>query len=582
MNMRAAQKLLLAICMAAYLVALPSPAFAAVAVSSVSPGLLPLNNGGAISIQGKEFTYGAQVSLEEYGPLDTRFINSETLSAIVPASLSAGTYTLRVTNPDGSWSNLYNALTISSAPATPLILEPAQTASPPALADRPLVVIDSYTIDRELVIPGETFKLNLKLINRGREYATNVIVSFQAGDFVPQQTGGVLAVKEMDPGEKKKLTQPLTAIPDLAGQTIGTLAVSIAYGDLFGNAFSESFTVAINLKQVYSGVAPTETPTPTPEPIPQPQLIISDYETDINPLQPGTTFSLKISVVNRGDADARNTSMVVGGGTISADPNATPSASGISGGSSELTNFATLGTSNVQFIGDIPVNASTSAEQDLIVNVTTEPGAYPLKISFIYTTPTGERLVDDQVVTMLVFSIPVINTNFYRDPGPLFAGAPNILPVQVVNLGKKSVVLGNMRLTSEQADCFDNVVLVGTLEAGGYFTLDANCTPYTSGPAVFNITIDYTDDFNHPQVYQQDIEVEILEQPQIEVPPEGVPSEGIDNPTGEGQNPSQENLWQKIVRFFRGLFGLDSAPPQAEQPVPEEQFPAEGQPGAGP
>ncbi|MFN2199064.1 MAG: hypothetical protein ACK2UW_23295, partial [Anaerolineales bacterium] len=62
---------------------------------------------------------------------------------------------------------------------------------------------------------------------------------------------------------------------------------------------------------------------------------------------------------------------------------------------------------------------------------------------------------------------------------------------------------------------------------------------------------------------------------------EGVPGEGIDSPTGDGSNQGSENLWQKIVRFFRGLFGLESAPPQ-EEPIPVEPFPAEGQSGIGP
>lgn len=557
----------------------PAAAQGVITITSVTPGEIPSNAGGVIQIMGQQFVDGAIVVLEEFGMLSARIINENTISAEIPANIPFGNYTLRVTNPDGSWANLFNALTVLPAQSTPIALTPAptqqQTPSAPSMSKRPLIVIDSYTTDKDLVVPGDTFNLNMKLINRGSEYATNVIVSFQPGNFIPQQTGGVQALKEMDPGEKKKFIQPLTAVRDLAGQTIGTLSLSVSYGDLFGNSYSETFTIAINLKQVYSGVAPTETPTPTLQPRPQAQLIVSDSKTDISPLQPGTSFTLELTVNNLGDADAKNVSMVVGGATLSVDPNGTPGPGGVSGGSGELTNFAPLGTSNIQFIGDIAAGAETTARQDLIVNVATEPGAYPLKISFLYSIPSGERLIDDQVVTLLVFTLPVVDINFYRDPGPIFAGQANILPLQVVNLGKKSVVLGNMRITAEQADCFNNVVLVGALDAGGYFTLDANCIPLQPGPLVFNATIDYTDSFNHPQTYSQDIMLEILEQPPIEIPPESSPGENGEIPTGDGADPGQETFWQKVVRFFRGLFGLDSAPPGDDipplEPISPEQ-----------
>lgn len=557
--------------------AFPVAAQGTLTINSVTPGELALNTGGSIQIIGQQFLAGASVALEEYGSLASQVIDANTIVAEVPTSIPAGTYTLRVTNPNSTWANLFNALTILPAQATPIVLTPSptqqQTPSGPPSVKRPLIVIDRYKTNKELVLPGETFNLDMRLVNRGSEYASNVIVSFQSGDFVPQQTGGVQALKEMDPGERKNLTQPLTALRDLAGQTIGSLSLSISYGDLLGNTYSESFTIAINLQQVYSGVAPTETPTPTAQPKPQAQLIVSDYQTDVSPLQPGTGFTLQLTIINLGDAEAKNVSMVVGGGTLSVDPNSTPGPGGLSGGNGELTNFAPLGTSNIQFIGDIAVGATTDARQDLIVNVSTEPGAYPLKISFVYSTPSGERLIDDQVVTMLVFTLPVIDVNLYRDPGPLFAGQPNILPLQVVNLGKKSVVLGNMRVVAEQAECFNNLVLVGALEAGGYFTLDANCTPLQAGQLGLNVTIDYTDSFNHPQTYTQDISLEIFEQPPIEIPPEGVPGENGEIPTGDGAGPPQESFWQKIVRFFRGLFGLDSAPPGSDAPPLEQMSP---------
>jgi len=66
-----------------------------------------------------------------------------------------------------------------------------------------------------------------------------------------------------------------------------------------------------------------------------------------------------------------------------------------------------VGASNVQSLGDIANGEMIQASQNLIVNVSTNPGAYPLKISFSYLNDKGEVINDEQVVTLLVYSLPV-------------------------------------------------------------------------------------------------------------------------------------------------------------------------------
>jgi hypothetical protein len=218
------------------------------------------------------------------------------------------------------------------------------------------------------------------------------------------------------------------------------------------------------------------------------------------------------------------------------------------------------------------------AEQELIVNVTTNPGAYPLKISFIYTDDDGMRFLDDQVVTLLVYSNPVLDINFYRDPGPFFAGQPNMLPIQVVNLGRKSAVLGNLRVTADNSELSNSTVLIGSLEAGGYFTLDAMLIPFTSGPLELTISVDYSDDFNQSQVVTKIQTIEILEEQIFEPPPGN--GDGIDGPGGPmgPSQPNPETFWQRVIRFLRGLFGLDSAQKTDDQFIPGGMPPVEDVP----
>ena len=131
----------------------------------------------------------------------------------------------------------------------------------------------------------------------------------------------------------------------------------------------------------------------------------------------------------------------------------------------------------------------------------------------------------------------------------------------------------------------NNSTLIGALDPGGYYTLDATMIPEAPGPLDLLVSLDYTDDFNQAQVITRTITVQIEEMmvgPDGGIPPDGgFPPDGGEIPGGEipGNGGAQsESFGQKLVRFLKGLFGLDSA-----QPAGGEEFmpPVEGVPGDG-
>ena len=75
-----------------------------------------------------------------------------------------------------------------------------------------------------------------------------------------------------------------------------------------------------------------------------------------------------------------------------------------------------MGASNVQTLGDLGAGEAVQAKQDLIVNVSTNPGAYPMKVTFSYLNDKGEVINDEQVITLLVYSLPTVDVSFYRPP----------------------------------------------------------------------------------------------------------------------------------------------------------------------
>jgi len=475
----------------------------------------------------------------------------------------------------------------------------AQTEPPtdtPTLASgaRPVLVVGGYSYG-DLVTPGATFDLNLTLKNMGNLDAANVVVTFSGEDFIPLDTGGVVAIPAIagyDQGGKADARQPMLASAALWSKRVGIVTANVTYTDYAGTPYSSSFNITINVSAGSYSAQPTATPTPAG----RSQIVVGGYQSDVEILQPGSMFTLSLDVTNLGNKDAKGVTMVLGGGTIpQGNETGTPVPGGISGSGSDLATFAPLGSSNVIYLGDLAAGGTLSTDNELIVNVTAQPGAYPFKISFIYTDEKNNRLVDDQVITLLVYRLPQVEVSFYADPGFFSVGMPMPLPLQVTNLGKNTAVLGNLRITSEGNEVQNNVALVGALEPGGYFPWDAMFIPSQPGTQEVQVVIAYTDDFNQTREITQTLTVEVQDAPMIDpsmdpslnpgmdpgmnpgVGPDGMPIDGGNMPVDVGQTGS---LWQKVLRALKGLIGLGSGAEQPEQ-FPGEMMPEEALPDGG-
>jgi hypothetical protein len=438
---------------------------------------------------------------------------------------------------------------------TPTATIAATDTSAPQPLLRPQIAVQNYRTKPEDVQYGENFTLIVKLRNEGEAQAYNVQAAFTSTDFVPLKNGGVNIVGDLIAGNSLDIDQPMTVANYVYG--IVSVAMNLSYSDVSGAVYSEQFT--LNIRVSGGGVSVA---TSTPTGVKSSQLVITSYAASINPLQPGEQFNLAMTVQNTGNARAQRVTMIVGGGS-SGTTGGTPQPGGVSGGSGEFTNFAPVGASNVQTLGDLGAGEAIQAKQDLIVNVSTNPGAYPVKVTFSYLNDKSEVINDEQVITLLVYSLPTVDVSFYRPPDPFYAGQPGPLPIQVVNLGRRLSVLGTLKITSANGTIENGTSLVGSLDAGGYFTLDAMIIPEQSGKMDLDITIDYTDDFNQARTINRKLQIEVMEG-FIEPTPD--PSMGGGGGGEVLPVQSEETTLQKVWRFVLGLFGLDSAPPSTNDP----------------
>ena len=482
-----------------------------------------------------------------------RFVSLSILLVLVVVAIPAPAYAnaLLRTSEGSQRSSILQQIT-----DTPTVETPTEPSGPVPVV-RPQISVQNYRTKPDNVQYGENFTLIVKLRNEGEAQAFNVQATFTSSDFVPLKNGGVNIVGDLVAGNSTDIDQPMTVANYVYG--IVSVAMTLSYTDMSGAAYSEQFN--LNIRVSGGGVSVA---TSTPTGVKSSQLVITSYAASIDPLQPGEQFNLAMTVQNTGNAKAQRITMIVGGGS-SGTNNGTAVPGGVSGGSGEFTNFAPVGASNVQTLGDLSAGEAIQAKQDLIVNVSTNPGAYPMKVTFSYLNDKSEVINDEQVITLLVYSLPTVDVSFYRPPDPFYVGQPSALPIQVVNLGKRLSVLGTLKITSPNGTIDNGTSLVGSLDAGGYFTLDSVITPEQSGKLDLDITIDYTDDFNQPRTIKKTLEIEVMEGI-IEPTPD--PSLGGGG-GGGGEvvgGLTEETTLQKVWRFVLGLFGLDSAPPSNGNP----------------
>ncbi len=493
------------------------------------------------------------------------------LIAILLGLMPASARSLQDPTPTNTpTATLTATATVTNTPQPPA----TSTDDAPQPFVRPQFEVRSSRISGD-VSTNREFKLTLAIDNAGTAAAYSIQAVFTSADLAPLKTGGVVVVNSINAGEGENISQQFLVTGSTFGKSVIPLDVTINYYDEAGSAYSDKFTLSI--PTTGGGGSGVVYATSTPTGVKSSQLVITSYAASIDPLQPGEQFTITMTVQNMGNARAQRVTMIVGGGSSGGTGGETPVPGGVSGGGGEFTNFAPVGASNVQSLGDLGTGDMIQVSQNLIVNVSTSPGAYPMKVTFSYLNEKNEPINDEQVITLLVYSLPNVDVSFYRPPDPFFVGQPGMLPIQVVNIGKRSAVLGNIKVETDAGTIENSTGLVGAIDTGGYYTIDSMLFPEQAGTVTVDVTIDYTDDFNQPRILTRTLQVEVLEA-MIEEP--------IVDPSMEGGGmpvPSNETTLQKIWRFILGLLGLDSAPPAGGEEImpPVEEPGIEVPPGRG-
>ena len=470
---------------------------------------------------------------------------------------------VQVTYSDSSGATYGQSFTLSF-PVVPYFptSTPAPIPTQPTVFGRPFVTVQNYQTGVGLLLPGQSFTLSFAVSNSGQLDAQNLAITFEGSDFFPSQTTGVYSISRLGRGEMMPVTQPMLVNKELgSNKAVVTSVVKIAYNDETGKTFEEKYTLT------FPAYNRTETPTPTVTPTAweRPQVLVIAYTTDVGMLYPGTMFNLDMQVSNLGNNLAREVNLITGGNidtskssgtTTSGTPQASNSSS-TTNVNSDVSNFAPVNSTNRVFLGDIPPQKTLSVSRKLIVNVGAEPGARLLNISFAYTDEDGNTITDNQVLSFLIYSSLNLSAGIVGTQPELIVGETTNLSFQITNLGKKSVLLGNLELSADKAEIKTEAGVIGSIESGGYFTADTKVTPKKEGNIAVIVKVNFLDDFGKYRAYKQQLLLKAIQKPTP------VPTQ-----PGSGQEETSGSFLDGILRFFRGLFGLESAPNQNQESPP--------------
>ncbi len=368
-------------------------------LTTVEPDRLVSQEGGALSIYGSGFTTATVGRLVGHGLLDTTFVNSEALQAVVPPGVPPGTYDVQVSQT-GVSATLPSALTIVAATPTPGPTA-VPTLEPTTVPGRPNIVLLNYTTDPARVVAGREFIVTVEVYNNGSRAGENTIVTFPGGTFVPVGEASHL-LWQLHINHTAVVTQRMRAPSGLASGTYN-LQVGLSANDYEGNHFEFPETMTVEVTGVVQG---------------RPQLIIEEAQSEPSVLGPGDAFSLTLQLANRGSRTA--TGVVIG---VASAELAVPAGGG-----------------NTVAIDRIGIERRTAVTLPLVLGEITQAGHQALGISLSYSDYGGGTYADQQnvgleVITALSDRPQLIVDDYQTTSDPLSPGDTFTLTLGMNNVG---------------------------------------------------------------------------------------------------------------------------------------------------
>jgi hypothetical protein len=391
--------------------------------TSSEPRRIQQGTEGTLSVFGSNFDDTTLVRLEGYGLLQTTFVNSGVLTAIIPSSVPARDYPIVLVDGNGATHPPSPALLLGvmAAPTdVPPTLEPLPMPTQQSITTAPLLMLSSFTTTPSTIDAGQTVNISFTVTNRGNDTARAISIALESSSsFVP--AAGQASVVLPDLAAGASATGQMTVASSLE-VTSGPVVIPLAMS--YQNFTGESFTGSAELSVTVRETANTS------------QLIVDAYTIEPSPAEAGQAVTLRLTIFNVGDTPASQVLLRVGGENSLLLPN---------------------GRGDAIPLGDIGARETIPVEIPMLVSASAEngPQVQPLTISYYQNGETQEMSSN---ITLNISSstrpLPLLLLSSY-DIGvtSLQPGTRFTLTIDVQNAGR--------------ADARNTVITFGTVQTTG-------------------------------------------------------------------------------------------------------------------
>lgn len=377
-----------------------------ITVTGCMPNQITRGQGGALSVYGSNFTAATTVALSGVGTLPTNFVDSGTLTAQLPTTLTAGTYDIEVADPVGGTAMLLSALTVVDVPTE----TPTATPPPPVSVTRsePTVVISGQSGALSIYGANFTAATTVRLVGLGLLQTT----------FINSST----------------LT---AALPS----TLPVGQFQIEVSDPVGGAAMSPNPLRVQAPPPPPTATREPQPTPAPPtPVPgQPLLLVRNFTANPATIPPGGTVQFTIEVVNRGTRVAQGISAALDAGS----------------------RFVPASGQASVMLPDLAIDAFFVASLTVVAGEDAPAGPINVPVVLAYRDFEGKTYTSKADLSVTVAGsdrAPQVTLSTYTvNPDPAKAGEPASVTATVENSGNETASQVLVRVTGT-----DSVLLAGS------------------------------------------------------------------------------------------------------------------------
>jgi hypothetical protein len=252
-------------------------------VTQNEPSQITAGQSANLSIIGANFTETTSVRLIGYGFLDTLFINSSAITAVLPSTLPAGWYAVEISDPTHGTATAPNTLTVLAA-----AVEATETPEPTLTPGEPTLIVRTFSASPSSIYPGDTTQLTLEIVNVGSRTAEGGVVTLGQSNFSPANGQASVTLPDLPPSSTTATYFAVIAPAD-AAEGAAAIPIVLSSRDVSGQTYSDEATLSVTILAEETGEA---------------RVVLDAYSVLPSMALPGEAVTVEATFVNSGTETA--------------------------------------------------------------------------------------------------------------------------------------------------------------------------------------------------------------------------------------------------------------------------------------